>query len=596
MERENDLFEQPSKVQNMNFMFDDDMTSDTQDLGSSPVTPASRRTRQVSSNGASVRRGQRVERSARNSSSQRSRSAQAPSSRSTSDRIQRVLDETTTIPAEQTEKAAADSSSLQSEFATPYRQAQARPTRKVSESAKTEGIRPRQTRPQQARKARPQQAQPKTAQPKVAQPRDAQPKQARPQKVRPQQIPRRTSSGQGQQARTRSASGNYDDNRRVTRSTAASASRGGNRKGGKKKGLTKFKKFLIIYSAILLVILVAGLIIFGSFMRSLEKSQPSVIASEIAETFSSGGASNYLTDNSDMISCFGEPTDLITQTADKANAAEQISYIENKDYRADAPSYNITADGATIAKVTLEKAGSGSFGLSKWKLASIDIAEYVDTESFEFLAPEGATITINGVELDDKYLTGEEGIPEQLKIASKYVTIPSYKTYKVAGIAGTPDISVKDANGNDMALTITDDKYVAGTTTSQEFISSVSGLVDGALEAWALHFINMGGGLGAYMIEGSDWYTYIFGGPDMDPILTSLYEFESIANYEFTEKSESNYIKYTDDCFTVDVNYKMRIDFNTDQMSDNNQQLNATWVFITQNNGQDWYLVDCIYK
>ena len=352
----------------------------------------------------------------------------------------------------------------------------------------------------------------------------------------------------------------------------------------------------MVYCAILLVVLIVGTIIFSSFLNNLEKSQPSNIASQIAADLSGSNAASYLTSKKDLVNCFGDPTDMINQFAQKVEGVKQLSYIENSDYRADAPSYNITADGNTVAKVTLAQVGSGSFGLSKWDVATIDIADYMDTQSFEFLAPKGTTITINGVELDDTYLTGEEGIPEDLQIAAKYVKIPSYLTYKVAGIAGTPEITAKDLSGNDLAFTVTKDKYVAGSATTQEFIDSVDPLVNQTLENWGRHFINMGDNLSAYMIEGSDWYTYIFGGPDMDPIMTSFYEYESIADYQFTEKSTSNYIKYTDDCFAVDVHYKMKVDFTTDQMSDNNQQLDATWIFITQNGGQDWYLVDCIYK
>ena len=591
MEKENDIFDQPSKIQNMNYLFDEEEA--TRDLRNTTGEPPRQRP-------ASASRKPR--------SSQGSQTASRPAQ----DRVQKLMTEES---PDLTEEAV---SGIQAEFATPYRQSQPRTARRVSESNRTQAARPRQAQPrrtrpedgQQPRQAQPRQAQPRQAQPRQAQPRQAQPRQAQPRQAQAGQTrsgqarqrqtqPGQAQSGQyrpsdsGSRPRSNSANGSrpsgYSNDRRVNRSSAAPSRK-------RKKGSSGFKKFILIYSALLLVVLIVGTIVFSSFLNSLEKSQPSNIAAQVAESLSSGKAASYLESNEDLINSFGDPSDMISQFAQNVQGVEQLSYIENSDYRADAPSYNITSNGDTIAKITLEKTGSGSFGLSKWGIASIDIADYMDTQSFEFLAPLGTTITINGVELDEKYLTGKESIPENLSIAAKYVNIPSYLTYKVSGIPGNPQISAKDAAQNELALTSTADKYVAGTETTQEFIDSVDPLVNQTLENWGRHFINMGDNLSAYMIEGSDWYTYIFGGPDMDPIMTSFYEYESIADYEFTEKSTSNYIRYSDDCFSVDVHYKMRVDFNNDRMSDDNQQLDATWVFITQNNGQDWYLVDCIYK
>ncbi len=597
MDRENDIFNQPSKVQNMNFLFEED--ADPINLDETQSLPASRRTRQAESNGASVSRGRKVESggTSQRQRQQRSASAQGSSNRSSQGRAPQ-------------NRSASQARTSQSRSSQGYAQnAQVPKVQNVAPMDdglfETEEIfkNIRQAQPTNAENARAPRnvaARPMNNKKNAASPRKAQPKQInssntqKPRKARPTEAqPRQVRAASGNASANRRSSQNTDA-RRINRNTQnATASRGG--RGGKKRS-SKFKKFLIIYAAALLVILIVGMIIFGSFLKSLEKSQPSNIAKNVAENLVASKAPSFLKDNADAINCFGEPDDLIATFATNVEGVESLSFIENKDYRADAPSYNITADGNTVAKLTLKKSGSGSFGLSKWAIDKLDIADYMDTASYEFLAPLGATITINGVELDEKYLTGEESIPQNLEIASKYVTIPSYMTYKVAGIAGTPEIKATDAAGAELTITATDNKYVIGSATDQAFIDSVSGLVDDAVQAWGKHFINMGGNLSAYMLEGSDWYSYIFGGPDMDPIYTAFYEFESIADYSFTEKGETNYIRYTKDCFTVDVNYKMQVDFNTDRMSDNNQKLDATWVFITQNDGQDWYLVDCIYK
>ena len=362
-----------------------------------------------------------------------------------------------------------------------------------------------------------------------------------------------------------------------------------------KKKKSKFGKFLLIYCAILAVILIVGLLIFNSFIKKYEDNQPSNMVAGIVEQLNSNPAS-YLKSNSEQIKCLENVDTIIEQSASQMEG-KQLSFIENSEYRADAPSYNITADGAIVAKITLGKDEKGAFGLHGWKLTGLDVASYVpNTLSYKILVPEGATISINGTELTDAYKVKDAAVPESLQTAAKFVSVPTYETYQVSGFANQPQVSAKAADGSDLGVSITSDAIVCGTTTSQEFIDSVDGLVNNAISAWGRHFINMGGNLRAYILEDCDYYGYIFGSDTMDPIYTAFYEFESIADYDFTEKNASNYIRYSNDCFTVDVKYQMRVDFTTDRMSDTNQKLNATWVFITQNGGQDWYIVDCIYK
>lgn len=610
MDRENDIFDNPSKVQNMNFLFEDEADASAPGIDETQTFPAARRTRQADSNGASVQRGRKVEssgtsqrqrasqgvsrsaqsgqqvRSAQNRNAQPSRSAQ---SRPAQNPAKPVRSNVSYEPKVQNVQPTDDDLFSTDEIfgnirkAEPVNAEKARSPKNVSarSNTRTNAKTPSKAEPRQVRSdntQKPRQARPQQAQPRQAHPRNTYDRQLRSATTRPQQ-----------NSRSQSAANAGRVNRAASQRNTGRGGRGG------KKG-TKFKKFFLIYCAALLAILVIGLIIFGSFLGKLEKSQPARIAEQVCENLTASKAPSFLKDNKDAINCFGEPDDVITQFASSVEGVQQISYIENSDYRADSPSYNITADGETIAKLTLAKAGSGSFGLSKWEIASLNVTDYMDMASYEFLAPVGTTITIDGIELDEKYMTGEESIPQTLETASKYVTIPSFITYKVAGIAGTPEIKATDPNGTALTITEAGTKYVIGSATDQAFIESVSGLVDHALEAWGKHFINMGGNLSAYMLEGSDWYTYIFGGPDMDPIYTAFYEYESIADYSFTEKKIDNYIRYTNDCFTVDVSYKMQVDFNTDRMSDNNQKLDATWVFITQNGGQDWYLIDCIYK
>ena len=455
---------------------------------------------------------------------------------------------------------------------------------------RTAAATPRTANPAQVQGRTPTQAAPRKVRPEDGTVRSAAPKQAEPRQASPRQVTPRQASGRAASSR-QSVRTAVDGGGRggYTRTSSQASARGDKRKKG------GFKKFILIYSAALAVILIVGLLIFNSFIKKYEDNQPSNVVSGIVKQLNSNPTS-FLKSNSDYIKCLENVDTIINESAAQMDG-KQLSYIENSDYRAESPSYNITADGTIVAKVTLGKDTKGAFGLHSWKLTGLDVASYVpNTLSYTILVPEGATISINGTELTDAYKTKDAAIPETLQTASKYVSVPSFETYKVSGFANQPQVVAKAADGSDLGVSVTSDTIVCQSATSQEFIDSVDGLVNNAISAWGRHFINMGGNLRAYILEDCDYYGYIFGSDTMDPIYTAFYEFESIADYDFTEKSASNYIRYSSDCFTVDVKYQMRVDFTTDRMSDTNQKLDATWVFITQNGGQDWYIVDCIYK
>ena len=464
-----------------------------------------------------------------------------------------------------------------SQAGTSQAQRTSRPVRQADPAART-------TQTKTTRPAEPSRVQGKT-------PTTAAPKKTTPQTAAPRQTDARQrteSIRQRQSVRAASTSGGGRGG-----NTTATRSRSGN---PNKKKKSKFGKFLAIYCAALAVIVIVGLLVFNSFMKKVEDNQPSNKVASIVKELSGGKAKSFLTSNSDMIKCLENVDNIIDQSAANMEG-KQLSFIENSEYRAEAPSYNITADGQIVAKVTLGKDKKGAFGLQSWKLTALDVASYVpNTLSYQIMAPEGASVFVNGTELGDAYKVSDAGVPENLKTAAKYVSIPNFVTYKVSGFTNTPTVTAKGSDGSDLAISQTSNAVVCGTTTTQDFINSVDGLVNRAIDAWGRHFINMGGNLSAYILDECDYYAYIFGSDTMDPIYTAFYEFESIADYSFTEKSASNYIRYTDNCFTVDVKYQMQVDFTTDRMSDTNQKLDATWVVITRNGGEDWYIVDCIYK
>ena len=408
-------------------------------------------------------------------------------------------------------------------------------------------------------------------------------------------------------------SGSYGQTRssgyRPTGSTASSrgaghsasrpASRSSAARSGKKHrflpSLEGFKRFAVIYAAVLVLILIVGLIIFSSFIGTYEKNQPVNIAASAVSDLSGDGAEKFLKSNISDSMMF-EDQDSIISYALQSIQGKTLSYVENSDSRADAPSFNIKADDSVVAKLTLTSAGKGAFGLNSWKIGNLDIASYIpNTHSYSVLVPEGYTVTINDVELSDSLITEKDTVPSQLSGVTQFAKdLPKFNTYKVSGLLNVPEVKAKDASGNDVSVVTAAETIVVSGKPTDAFIQEQDEFVKGALQTWGYYFINYNSpNLAHYVQTGSDLYSYIFGSDTMDPIPTYFYDWEYISGVEFSTFEYGNFIQYSDDCYSVDVKYQLTVTFNNGNEPDDAQALDATWIIVKYNGV--WAIADLQY-
>ena len=364
----------------------------------------------------------------------------------------------------------------------------------------------------------------------------------------------------------------------------------------KKKNKKGFKKFILIYSIILVIILIVGLIIFNSFIATYENNQPVNIAKNVAEELSGDNAKAYLDKNKDNIKTL-ENVDTLIDKAVENIAGNEVSFIQSDDYTETDPSYNLTANGTQIGKLTLEADGTGAFGLKKWKIKNLDVVSYIpNTYSYTILSPTEDTVYVNGTELSEEFITAKDEVPTILEnVQDLLETVPKYDSYTVNGFLSVPTVTATDASGSDVGVAASTESFVVGGKPDQSFIDEQKDFVENALTAWAYHFINYGGSssLSTYVMSDTDLYAYIFGSDTMDPIYTAFYDWEYISDVQFTEFSADNYIKYTDDCYSVDVKYQLNVSFNNGNPVDDDQQLDATWVIVRKNG--TWGIADIQY-
>lgn len=212
----------------------------------------------------------------------------------------------------------------------------------------------------------------------------------------------------------------------------------------KKKG--RFGRSLLIYTAVLAVIIIAGLIVLWRFMDAYELSQPDNTVNDFVESkdtsFWADGVDAAIADG-------GGEFDLKTATAaDYGINITDSSKITCSSDGSDGGTiyYAVKADGVSVCRLALAQGESVGFGMSKWTISSYEF-EAGDATTLRVIAPSDAAVTINGVEVTEKYATNKAAEIEcELEIA--FDVCPTGTEYTVTGLRGPLELAVTDSAGN----------------------------------------------------------------------------------------------------------------------------------------------------
>ena len=224
-----------------------------------------------------------------------------------------------------------------------------------------------------------------------------------------------------------------------------------------------------------------------------------------------------------------------------------------------------------------------------WKQISVLVAVLI-------LVPEGSTVTVGGNDLGPDKITGT-GIPEVLAYSAQFLeSSPTFTSYTVKSVSSQkPEVSGTDPSGQLLTFQVSDSMFVAERVSSV-ITDNVKARVEAGVEEYALYFECLAYNLREYMLEDCERYAFIFGSDEYDPINPELYMYEYIGSYDFQEFEVSDYIVYSEDCFTAEVSYDLLITFVLDgpygyrDLPDDNPTMHATWVWVKD--GDEWKVAD----
>lgn len=254
----------------------------------------------------------------------------------------------------------------------------------------------------------------------------------------------------------------------------------------------------------------------------------------------------------------------------------------------------VTADGMSEYKIIRAKKPTltvtDGFGGSVTVLAGDEIQTYTHTVS----VPEGYTVTLGGKTLEGGTVTDN---PAYRYIAELGITVPKQMEYKLVLLTDTAAFAVTDENGAAVAATEKNGSLIISRKTNGGAMpAELMAEVDPAeiARTWSKFMTDDLTGnyhgfyeIAKYLKEGSYLYDVAYKWANsVDITFTSGHV---LGNPPFENESVTNYTRFSDNCFSVDV-HLVKV-MHLDSGKTERDEMNATLYFV--NDGK-WYVADII--
>ena len=336
---------------------------------------------------------------------------------------------------------------------------------------------------------------------------------------------------------------------------------------------SKFKKFLIMYVIILVVLMIAFL---GYIMDSLVKYEKNQIEnyleatiSELKKVSKNKKLDKYV-DTSKMKTSEFEKTDtLIDEGMYTLLNTKEVTYKLNEKSKEELkPTYDIYAGEEKILEVSLngeqKQNRLGLLTFNVWKTERIELKAEKGLYTCNILVPNNYKVYVNDNELTEDQIV-EKVQNEGLAQISKYVEIPYIVKYEVTNLLKNPIVKILDENGNEVKYaeeenTISKELNFITASTEEEAKTHIKGEIDilKVAKDWSLYLTDDLDGrlhgyynISQYLIENSDIKKFAYSwATGVDITFVSSH---TLLNPTFTDEKISNFEIYNENAFSCEV-------------------------------------------
>lgn len=207
----------------------------------------------------------------------------------------------------------------------------------------------------------------------------------------------------------------------------------------------RFWKGYIIFTAVLLIFVAAGLGVFYDFIRAYELSQPEHAAEEFVRSFDDDQLAEWIREEAASLPLTYESADIAAQALiSKASGLERV-YSWQREYgtSSDVPVFRLMREEVWVGCFSLNESKDGKYGFSTWSADSgnavLDaLAE--ETAAYTVYAPADAIVYVNGIEVLQKDCVSQNAVYPYLHSMDKKDAIRA-AVYSVNGLFEEPAIT-----------------------------------------------------------------------------------------------------------------------------------------------------------
>lgn len=357
----------------------------------------------------------------------------------------------------------------------------------------------------------------------------------------------------------------------------------------KEKKHSKFKKGLLIYTAVMLAALAVGLTVFWFFIQDYENGMPVHGMERTMESFNEEKISDLISDQTFGNAGALEDSSVWVSWYQELIRGKHLTFEEARENTATTPTYLVKADDQPVGKVTLKVTGKNAFKFNLWGFDRLDVSEYLpETATYTVTVPKGVAVTVNGHRLGEEYITENDVVyPELSNIQTYLPEVPLSTTYEISGLLNEPQIAAAGESGRELILKKDDHNYAFSYAMSDIEIAPLKTMAEGVVTSYAMNFIDVSKQIYNYIMPGSELEENI------KLTVTGFYPTKYIASYGFDSMNVSNFNYYSDQCFSCDVQYNFHVKFQNFTVEQESLPGNMRWYFV--NKDGKWYLTDLGY-
>lgn len=319
--------------------------------------------------------------------------------------------------------------------------------------------------------------------------------------------------------------------------------------------LSLFKRFLMIYCGILAVGIIIGLFMLYGLLRDYEAGLPQNTMDEILEEFQADRIDKLLDESGLTLNEF-ESNEVVAAYLKEKIASNEISYRKKSgEYSEETPVYVIYAGKSPLARVELVEKRKNAHHFTEWKLGSIQLDEYMKGKTVSVTVPKGSVVTLNGIELSDSYISENDVEFTPCTNVSDYVEKPVNTVYQIENLISDPVIVV-NRNGQELELSVEGHDITALYPGDEALYAELEQHIKDFGRSYGRYLINRGSlsNLQSYMVGIARESV-----ADIPAVWAFLYGMTY--SYDFQNEKVSNFIKYSEDCFSCDISFDLYVNW-----------------------------------